>query len=161
MENILQEIAYMKQLNIVLICLIVAYCSVKAQVKSAGKSIKAAGAQSKPTIDPRQMGNGKKVYDLYCQACHQADGNGVPRLNPPLSGTVYVNGSKTRLIDIVLKGLNTPLEINGEEYENPMAAHDFLTDQQIADVLTFVRNSFGNKSGPVTIAEVKKQRAKK
>lgn len=109
----------------------------------------------------KQMLNGKKVYDLYCQACHQADGNGVPRLNPPLAGTIYVTGSKTRLIDIVLKGLSDPLEINGEEYNNPMAAHDFLTDQQIADVLTYIRNSFGNKAGVVTLAEVKKQRAKK
>jgi len=65
------------------------------------------------------------------------------------------------LIDIVLKGLSDPLEINGEEYNNPMAAHDFLTDQQIADVLTYIRNSFGNKAGVVTVAEVKKQRAKK
>ena len=107
------------------------------------------------------MLSGKKVYDMYCQACHQADGNGVPRLNPPLAGTVYVTGSKTRLIDIVLKGLTDPLEINGEEYNNPMAAHSFLTDQQIADVLTFIRNSFGNKAGAISVAEVKKQRAKK
>lgn len=98
---------------------------------------------------------------MYCQACHQADGNGVPRLNPPLTGTVYVTGNKTRLIDIVLNGLTDPLEINGEEYNNPMAAHSFLTDQQIADVLTYIRNSFGNKAGVVTAAEVKKQRAKK
>lgn len=108
----------------------------------------------------KQMLSGKKVYDMYCQACHQADGNGVPRLNPPLAGTIYVTGSKTRLIDIVLKGLNDPLEINGEEYNNPMAAHSFLTNQQIADVLTYIRNSFGNNAGVVSVAEVKKQREK-
>ncbi len=126
--------------------ILISTCSM-AQTSAQGKS--------------KQMLNGKKVYDIYCQACHQADGNGVPRLNPPLAGTVYVTGSKTRLIDIVLKGLSDPLEINGEEYNNPMAAHDFLTDQQIADVLTYIRNSFGNKAGVVTDAEVKKQRAKK
>jgi mono/diheme cytochrome c family protein len=118
-------------------------------------------AQTTAKVSAKQLVNGKKVYDMYCLACHQADGNGVPRLNPPLSGTVYVTGSKTRLIDIVLKGLTDPLEINGEEYNNPMAAHSFLTDQQIADVLTYIRNSFGNKAGIVTAAEVKKQRAKK
>lgn len=118
-------------------------------------------AQASAQGRSKQMLNGKKVYDLYCQACHQSDGNGVPRLNPPLAGTVYVTGSKTRLIDIVLKGLSDPLEINGEEYNNPMAAHSFLTDQQIADVLTYIRNSFGNKAGAVSVAEVKKQRAKK
>lgn len=118
-------------------------------------------AQTTAKVSSKQLVNGKKVYDMYCLACHQADGNGVPRLNPPLAGTVYVTGSKTRLIDIVLKGLTDPLEINGEEYNNPMAAHSFLTDQQIADVLTYIRNSFGNKAGIVTAAEVKKQRAKK
>ncbi len=118
-------------------------------------------AQTSVQGKSKQLLNGKKVYDMYCQACHQADGNGVPRLNPPLVGTVYVTGSKTRLIDIVLKGLSDPIEINGEEYNNPMAAHSFLTDQQIADVLTYIRNSFGNKAGLVTVAEVKKQRAKK
>jgi mono/diheme cytochrome c family protein len=112
-------------------------------------------------LKSKSMLSGKKVYDMYCQACHQADGNGVPRLNPPLAVTVYVTGSKTRLIDIVLKGLTDPLEINGEDYNNPMAAHSFLTDQQIADVLTFIRNSFGNKAGAISVAEVKKQRAKK
>lgn len=118
-------------------------------------------AQTSSQSKAKLMLNGKKVYDMYCQACHQADGNGVPRLNPPLAGTVYVTGSKTRLIDIVLNGLTDPLEINGEEYNNPMASHSFLTDQQIADVLTYIRNSFGNKAGIVTTAEVKKQRAKK
>jgi mono/diheme cytochrome c family protein len=127
--------------------LILLFANLNAQTVAQGKS--------------KQLLNGKKVYDMYCQACHQADGNGVPRLNPPLVGTVYVTGSKTRLIDIVLKGLSDPIEINGEEYNNPMAAHSFLTDQQIADVLTYIRNSFGNKAGAVTVAEVKKQRAKK
>lgn len=120
-----------------------------------------AFAQKSTQDKSKLMLSGKKVYDMYCQACHQADGNGVPRLNPPLAGTVYVTGSKIRLIDIVLNGLTDPLEINGEEYNNPMAAHSFLTDQQIADVLTYIRNSFGNKAGVVTAAEVKKQRAKK
>lgn len=151
----------MKKLIIVLICLIGADFSGSAQNRPSGKQFKAGTSPAKQGLSILQMTNGRKVYDLYCQACHQADGNGVPRLNPPLSGTVYVNGSKTRLIDIVLKGLSDPIEINGEEYNNPMAAHDFLTDQQIADVLTFVRNSFGNKSGPVSVEEVKKQRAKK
>lgn len=152
------------KLSIVLFFSIAAYYSGKAQARpvGAGKQVNAGVvSKAKPGLSLLQMSNGKKVYDLYCQACHQADGNGVPRLNPPLTGTVYVNGSKTRLIDIVLNGLSDPIEINGEEYNNPMAAHDFLTDQQIADVLTYVRNSFGNKSGRITEQEVKKQRAKK
>ncbi len=104
--------------------------------------------------------NGKVVYERYCLTCHQADGGGVPRMNPPLIKTDYVKGNKQRLIGIVLNGMNVPLEINGDSYENPMASHAFLKDQQIADVLTYIRSSFGNKSSAVTVAEVKAVRAK-
>ena len=103
---------------------------------------------------------GKEVYNKYCLACHQPDGGGVPRMNPPLIATEYVNGNKQRVIGIVLKGLNSPLEINGETYENPMASHAFLKDQQIADVLTYIRSSFGNKSTAVSAEDVKAVRAK-
>lgn len=107
------------------------------------------------------MQRGKKVYDTYCLTCHQADGAGVPRMNPPLIKTTYVLGDKKRLINIILKGFNESVEINGDYYDNPMPAQPQLTDQQVADVLTFVRNSFGNKASLITAAEVKAMRAKK
>ncbi|MCA6438441.1 MAG: c-type cytochrome [Chitinophagaceae bacterium] len=114
------------------------------------------------TVDIKaSVQRGKKVYTQYCLACHQSDGGGVPRMNPPLQKTEYVLGDKKRLINIVLKGSNDPIEINGEEYVNPMASHAHLSDQQIADVLTFVRNSFGNKASAITPVEVKQARAKK
>ena len=95
-----------------------------------------------------------------CITCHQRDGGGVPRLNPPLIKTEYVLGDKTRLINIVLKGLNQPLEIEDDTYTNVMPAFAQLTDQQIADALTYVRNNFGNKASAVTLAQVKIVRAK-
>ena len=101
---------------------------------------------------------GKLVYEQTCLACNQADGSGVPRLNPPLIKTKWVLGDKNTLINIVLKGLNEEIEVDGETYQNAMPPHNFLTDQQIADVLTFVRNSFTNKASAVTVAEVKKAR---
>lgn len=104
---------------------------------------------------------GKLVYNKYCLTCHQADGGGVPRMNPPLIKTEYVAEDKERLIGIVLKGFNQPIEINGEEYSNVMASHAFLTDLEVADVLTYVRNSFGNKYAAITPAEVKSVRSKK
>jgi mono/diheme cytochrome c family protein len=104
---------------------------------------------------------GKKVYATYCLACHQADGSGVPRMNPPLIRTPYVVGDKKRLINVILKGLNEEVEINGEFYDNPMPPQPQLSDQQVADVLTYVRNSFGNKGTAITAAEVKAVRAKK
>lgn len=102
--------------------------------------------------------NGKMVYTQVCLACHMADGGGVPRMNPPLSNTAYVLGDKTALIKIVLNGFKEDVEINGKTYSNNMTPHADLTDQQIADVLTYVRNSFGNKASEVTADEVKKVR---
>lgn len=113
-------------------------------------------ANSKTDIHP-----GKTVFDENCLACHQADGRGVPGMNPPIIKTEWVLGDKTRLINILLKGLKTPLTINGEQFHNPMPAQNFLTDQQIADVLTYIRSNFGNKASAVKVEEVKKVRAMK
>ena len=111
-------------------------------------------------IDKATMERGKKVYTLHCVSCHQPDGGGVPGLNPPLERTSYVLGSKTKLIRIVLKGMNTHEEIDGEIYNNTMAPLNYLTDQQISDVLTYIRNSFGNKASAVTPGDVKYVRAR-
>lgn len=131
------------------------------------KSTQTRTGQTKPANNTKQTGiakksmvDGKKVYDTYCLACHQADGGGVPRLNPPLQRTSFVLGDKKRLIEIVLKGMNEEIEIDGEVYDNNMSAHNFLSDQQVADVLTYVRNSFTNKASAVTPAEVKVVRSK-
>lgn len=106
-------------------------------------------------IDKAIMARGKKAYTQYCASCHQVDGSGVPGLNPPLEKTSYVLGSKTRLIRIILKGMNTHEEIDGETYSNIMAPFNYLTDQQISDLLTFIRNSFGNKAVAITPGDVK------
>lgn len=132
------------------------------------RSIPAGAARREPDLDisPRQGGlkqsmeRGKKVYEKECQPCHQVNGTGVQRLNPPLIKTKWVLGPKNELIQIVVNGLSDPIEIDGEEYHNPMPAHPHLTDQEVADVLTFVRNSFGNKASAVTAAEVKAVKAK-
>eukprot|EP01133_Synstelium_polycarpum_P013455 gene13455-15857_t len=106
------------------------------------------------------MANGKKVYNQYCLSCHMADGGGVQNMNPPLSKTSYVTGDKTRLIKVILNGFSESVEIDGETYTNVMAPHNFLKDQEIADVLSYIRNSFGNKSGGVSALEVKNVRAR-
>ena len=107
------------------------------------------------------MQRGKVVYTQYCLPCHQADGGGVMNLNPPLIKTTYVLGDQTRLINILLKGLNKGVTIDGDEYTNPMPPVNYLSDQQIADVLTYVRNNFSNKASAVTAAQVKLVRSKK
>lgn len=122
-------------------------------------------AQTKPKgasqggVDKGSIERGKTVYSTYCLACHQADGSGVPGLNPPLIKTKWVLGEKKQLITVILKGMDEPIEVNGEEYNNVMASHAFLKDQEVADVLNYVRNSFGNKASGITAADVKAVRA--
>ncbi|MGN6181095.1 MAG: c-type cytochrome [Mucilaginibacter sp.] len=103
--------------------------------------------------------NGQKVYTQYCLACHQADGGGVPDMNPPLIKTSYVKGDRVRLIKVVLNGFTQSVDIDGESYSNNMPPHNFLTDKEIADVLTYIRNSFTNKGTAVTVAQVRAIRA--
>ena len=119
-------------------------------------------AQTKPKPAPSKaavMASGAKVYKQYCMACHQADAGGVPHLNPPLIKTPFILGEKKRLVQIVVKGKTDPVEIDGEIYNNPMPPQVLLNDQQIADVLSYIRNSFGNKASLITLAEVKKIKA--
>ena len=119
-------------------------------------------------IKPSTSGNikasitrGEVVYKKVCLSCHMIDGGGVPHLNPPLAQTAYVLGDKSKIIYIVLHGMTDRIPIEDEYYSNNMAAHTDLNNQQIADVLTYVRNSFGNKASAVTVAEVKAVRIKK
>jgi mono/diheme cytochrome c family protein len=102
---------------------------------------------------------GAELYKKYCLTCHQANGTGVPRMNPPLIKTSYVTGDKKKLIKWVLQGSVENVPIDGQTYSNNMPAQAYLTDQQIADVLTYVRGSFGNKATAVTPADVKTVRA--
>ncbi len=103
---------------------------------------------------------GEAVYRNFCLACHQADGSGVAGLNPPLIQNNWVLGPKSRLIEQVLEGSQGKVEIDGETFHNNMPPMAQLTDQQIADVITYVRRSFGNNASAATPAEVKSIRAK-
>ena len=116
-------------------------------------------AGNKPQDDLKNEA-GKTVFETNCLDCHQADGSGVPMLAPPLIKTSYVMGDKFRLIGIVLNGFDEEVEIEGEYYSNPMPAFPQLSDKEVADVLTYVRTSFGNSASDVTEIEVKTERAK-
>ena len=119
-----------------------------------------AQVRKRPSSTSVSVTRGQQVFSTTCIVCHQKNGGGVPHLNPSLIKTSYVLGDKSALIQIVLKGLNKPLEVEGETYNNVMPSFAQLTDVQIADVLTYVRNSFGNKASAVTPASVKAERDK-
>ena len=102
---------------------------------------------------------GKAVYNKYCLTCHQSDGSGVPNMHPPLGPGSWVEKDPEELIAIMMKGLSGKIEVNGQEYKNFMPSHAKLTDEEIADVLTYIRSSFGNNLGPVTPEMVAKIRS--
>ena len=99
---------------------------------------------------------GKEVYALYCQACHMEDGKGTPGINPPLARADYLRKPARTLIGIILNGQSGDVIVNGKKYNTMMPAQSYLTDQQIADVLNYARNSWGNKiAGNITPSMVK------
>jgi mono/diheme cytochrome c family protein len=123
--------------------------------------IAGASAQSNNKLVTASAARGKTVYLQRCMVCHQADGGGVPKLNAPLDASSAVNGSDvSKLIKYIVKGFADRVEIDGELYSNAMPAAADLTDQQIADVLTFIRSNWSNKAGPVTTLQVKQTRSK-
>jgi glucose/arabinose dehydrogenase len=95
------------------------------------------------------------LYNIYCRNCHQNDGNGDGSRFPPLAGSEWVNSDKTVLINVVLNGLTGAITVKGQNYNEAMPAHaSFLTDKEISEILTYVRRSWGNKSGPISEKEV-------
>ncbi|HLP74525.1 MAG TPA: cytochrome c [Bacteroidales bacterium] len=114
------------------------------------------------TAQPVEQGPGSDVYTKYCLACHQPDGNGMKGMFPPLAGNDKIKGPANELIPIVLFGLEGTITVNGQEqnYNQVMPAQDYLTDQQIADVLTYIRSSWGNKAPSVSPDEVGEIRKK-
>ena len=105
-----------------------------------------------------QIENGKKVYQRNCLTCHQVNGGGVPKMNPPLINAAFVKGDKKKLIQWVLLGSVVKVPIDGKYYSNNMPPQATLQDQDIADVLTYIRNNFKNKASSITATDVKNTR---
>lgn len=117
-----------------------------------------------PTWLADQISSGKEIYMKaapgggLCFTCHQPNGLGITGQFPPLAGSDWVLGEKERLIKISIHGLMGEIEVNGVKYNNVMAPPGIppgsLTDQQIADVLTYIRNEWGNSASAVSPEEV-------
>ena len=105
---------------------------------------------------PKSIERGKEVYATYCMSCHIVDGNGMPDIYPPLAKADYLKKPAATLINIILQGQSIEITVNSKKYNGQMPAQNYLSDEQIADVLNYTRNSWTNKM-PVAItpAQVK------
>ena len=103
---------------------------------------------------------GEQIYQTYCVACHLKDGKGDESRFPPLDSSEYVLGNKSRLINILLNGMQEQITVKGKQYNGLMPSHSFLTDKDLALVLTYIRQNFNNKSSIVLPEEVEKERKK-
>ncbi len=108
-----------------------------------------------PTNFTERMAAGAIVYKTNCAACHQENGQGVPDAFPPLANSDFLMADKARSIRVVKDGLQGAITVNGKTYNSVMPGLD-LSDDDVASVLTYVRNSFGNKGEAVSVDEVKR-----
>lgn len=123
----------------------------------SGVPVKAV-VSTEPT-HPIAVEDGAEIYMTRCMSCHQMNGGGVPGVFPPLTETEWVTGDKGRLIRIVLNGMTDQIEVNGETYSGAMPPWgSFLDDEQMAELLTYMRTSWGNDAEEVVPEEVRNVR---
>ena len=101
---------------------------------------------------------GERVYAQNCAACHQAKGEGIPGAFPPLTGSDYLLSDPEHSIDVLLKGLSGKITVSGQEYNGVMPAVQ-LSDEKVANVLTYILNSWNNNGGEITPQQVAAKRA--
>jgi nitrite reductase (NO-forming)/hydroxylamine reductase len=142
---------------------------IAASLAASGSLILSAGAWAQQVHQAEvasasslaaQMADGKTVYETVCQACHQADGKGLPGAFPPLAGSDYLLGNPDRAAKVVVNCLTGEVEVNGVKYNSVMPAMTQLSDKEIADALTYAMNSWGNKGGAVSTTTVAAARTK-
>jgi nitrite reductase (NO-forming) len=106
-----------------------------------------------------QVKAGELLFNGTCSVCHQSTGRGLPNVFPPLAGSDFLMADKQRAIGIVLNGLNGTVTVNGAQYNSVMPPMSQIDDHDIANILTYVRNSWGNQGDAVSGEEVTKVRA--
>lgn len=135
----------------------------------ADKAVPGSGADIERAVTGLQAGNltkaqqvsaGKALYAGTCSVCHQLEGQGLEGVFPPLAKSDYLNADPKRSIDIVLNGLSGPVKVNGKDYASVMPPMSQLNDDEVANILTYVYNSWGNKGTQLTSAQVAEVRKK-
>jgi nitrite reductase (NO-forming) len=134
------------------------YVGTSAQPNLKPVAQAAAAAASGTLTKEQQVSAGQSLFAGTCATCHQPDGKGLPGVFPPLAGSDYLAKDPKRAIGIVLHGLNGKVTVNGQEYNSVMPPMTQLNDDEVANILTYVLNSWGNPGGQVHADEVAAQR---
>ncbi len=114
--------------------------------------------EQKDDLTPLRAEAGAVLYNKYCGSCHMANGMGDGSRFPPIAGSEWVKGDQKVLIDVVLSGLKGPIQVNGKTYDGVMPPVDYLEDEEIAQILTYIRKEFGDNAPPVGSYYVKEGR---
>lgn len=130
-----------------------------APAPAAAPAAPAAASNVFVKASDEQMKRGAAVYARTCIACHQPTGLGLPPVFPPIANAPIVAGNPELPVKFILQGLMGPITVNGMTYNSMMPPVAGVSDADIADVLTYVRQSFGNKANAVTADQVKAIRA--
>lgn len=121
----------------------------------------AAAAKKGELSVAEQIAAGKALFAGTCSTCHQPEGQGIPGVFPPLAGSDYIAADAKRVPAIILHGLVGAVKVNGMDYNSNMPPMGQLTDDEVANISTYVLNSWGNPGGRVTKAEAAKIRQAK
>ncbi|HMB43514.1 MAG TPA: c-type cytochrome, partial [Luteimonas sp.] len=134
------------------------YLGPRAQPSLAAVATAATAATTGALTQDDQVKAGQVLFTGTCSTCHQANGEGMAGVFPPLAKSSVLAATPKRIIDIMMHGLNGPVTVNGKDYNSTMPPQTQLTDDEIANIGTFVLNSWGNPGGRITKEEVATQR---
>ena len=137
------------------------YLGNRAQPNMAAVATAAKSAHAGELTVDEQVAAGKDLFNGTCATCHQPNGEGMPGVFPPLAKSDYIAADRKRLTSVMLHGLQGPVTVNGKEYNSIMPPMSQLTDDEVAQLATYVLNSWGNPGGHVTKAEAAEARKAK
>lgn len=120
----------------------------------------AAPGASTDGPSPASLERGEQLFATHCAVCHQANGQGLPGAFPPLAGSDFLAAGGTAVIENIINGLSGPITVNGEDYNAIMPPMAYINDEDVADIVNFVMNSWGNPGGSFTAEDVAKVRAR-
>ena len=102
--------------------------------------------------------DGITIYKKHCMECHQENGEGVPNIYPTLQNAEWVGADKDHLVEIIINGMTKEIVVNGIKYEDEMPKADYLTNKEIAAVLTYIRTNFAKINDPISEVDVARTR---